>query len=173
MLVAAVANAQQSGEAERKAAPGNSSEKASPAEVVRRLESVTWEPLQGQLTWVVSVWDLHSDMSHPAELERYAIHVKLGTMESKGESRRFEVPEDDLHALMDIISVYAMRSTIWWEQTGDADRQAPPGIVPDGAKDKPKGDGQQEKPKSAPAGKAMAPAQPNLHAADGPVRLRY
>ena len=132
-----------------------------------------WEPLQGQLTWVVSVWDLHSDMSHPAELERYVIHVKSGTMESKGESRRFEVPEEDLHALMDIISVYAMRSTVWWEQNGDADRQAAPGLLPDGTKDKPKGDGQQEKPKSAPSGKAMAPVSPDLQAGDRPVRVQY
>jgi hypothetical protein len=150
-MLAGAGNAGQNGQAER-TAPGDGSEKSIPAAVVRRLDSITWEPLQGQLTWVISVWDLHSNMSHPTELERYAIHVKAGTMESKGELRKFDVPEDDLHALMDIISVYVMRSTIWWEGSGEADRVAPPDVAPDGTKDKPKGDGQEEKPKPPPAG---------------------
>jgi hypothetical protein len=153
IVVAGAGHAQQSGEADRMPAPGNG-EKASPAAVARRLESVTWEPLQGQLTWTVSVWDLHSDMTHPADMERYVIHVGAGTIESKGETKKFEVPEDDLHALMDILSVYAMRSTIWWEHSGEADRAAPPEVLPDN-KDKPKSNAPDEKPKAAPGGKAL------------------
>jgi hypothetical protein len=143
----------QTGEADRNRVPGNGQEKEKPTGCVRRLESVMWEPLQGQLTWVVSVWDLGSDMSHPSELERYVIHVNAGTMDSKGEQRAFEVPKTDLHALMDILSIYAMRCTIWWER-GPADPGTAPAIVPDD--DKPKEDAPKEKPKSTPSGKAAA-----------------
>jgi len=153
VVLAGAGYAQQSGDAER-IQPPEKGEKTTPG-VARRLESVTWDPLQGQLTWTVSVWDLHSDMSHPADMERYVIHVSSGTIECKGEQRKFTVPEDDLHALMDILSIYAMRSTIWWEHRGDTDRMAPPALSPDGTNDKPKGDGNDDKPKSAPTGKAL------------------
>src|SRR5215469_4820439 len=127
IVLTCVGYAQQTGGAERKMPPqaqpktddharaDDQAKKSGPAAAVRRLESVTWDPLQAQLTWVISVWDLDSDMSKPTALERYAIHVDKGLMESGGEQRPFEAPGSDIHALMSIISTYAMRSTIWWE----------------------------------------------------------
>lgn len=157
--------AQQGGQADRKAppedhsnAPENQPGKKSPAAILRRLEAVTWDPLESKLIWCVSVWDLGSDMSKPAALERYTIRVNDGVMEREGEQRPFAVPGADLHALMDVISTYAMRSTVWWGH-GAADGQKTPDLAPDasdGTKDKTKGDGQDDKPKPLPAGKAIA-----------------
>lgn len=157
ILVTGLGYAQKSGDTDRKAAPDDHAKKATPAAIMRRLEAVSWDPTSAQLTWFISVWDLESDMSKPAELERYVIRVNEGVMERNGERRSFEVPGADLRALMDVISTYAMRSTVWWGRTGTDDRETPD-VSPDGSggtKDKTKGDGRDDKPKAVPSGKAI------------------
>jgi hypothetical protein len=168
--------AQQGGQADPKTPPEDRSRppedqsgNKSPAAILRRLEAVTWDPLESKLIWCVSVWDLGSDMSKPTGLERYTIHVNDGVIERDGVQRPFAVPGADLHALMDIISSYAMRSTVWWGH-GGADGKQTPGLAPDGTngtKDKTKGDGQDDKPKPLPAGKSIA-ALPGLEQPDTP-----
>lgn len=165
ILLTGLGYAQQGGQADRKAPPDDhsvkpedQSGKKSPTAVLRRLEAVTWDPLESKLIWAVSVWDLGSDMSKPAAVERYAIRVNDGVMERDGVQRAFAVPGADLHTLMDVISTYAMRSTVWWGN-GGADGQKAPDLMPDGTdgtKDKSKGDGRDDKPKPPPAGKAIA-----------------
>ena len=156
-----LAYAQEGNKPEPTPAPGNGAAPTTPSAVLRRLESVTWDPLQAQLTWFISVWDLESDMSKPREMERYVIHVNSGVMESKGQSRRFDVPGADLHTLMDIISTYAIRSTIWWgKSAGGANDPPPPSLSPDEPnapkdKDKMNGDGKDDKPKPPAARKAI------------------
>lgn len=163
--------AQQTGDAERKVPPDDHSGTKAPAAIMRRLEAVTWDPLQSELIWCVSVWDLESDMTEPDSLERYVIHVNQGVMESNGERRPVDVPGEDLHALMNIISAYAMRSTVWWRRAGAPGDPATPGEVPDGkngGKDKPKGNDQDNKPKLPPVGKAVASQEQGLGTAGHP-----
>jgi hypothetical protein len=148
----------------------NGAEKSKPTgAVLRRLEVVSWDPVKEQLTWVVSVWDLNSSMDKPYDLERYVIHADAGTIESKGELRQFDAAGKDLHAVMDVISTYAMRSTIWWghrddpEEKPDAAPNASPNASPGGSneqKDKPKSDGKDDKPKTPPTGKAVVWLKP-------------
>lgn len=148
----------QPGDAERKAPPANDQAKKELTAVGRRLECVSWDPQQKQLIWFVSVWDLESDMTKPADLERYIIHVNSGVMESNGELRRFQLPQADLQALMNILSSYTMRSTIWWGHAGADSSDETPSLLPEGQrppKDKTGGDSRDDKPKGPPAGKAL------------------
>ena len=158
VIFAGLGYAQQSGEAGPNPQP-DSGESAKPTAVLRRLESVTWDPLRAQLTWLVSVWDLESTADEPRDMERYVIHLDSDVMEFKGEIRRFDAAGRDVHALMDMISNFAMQSTVWWGRGGQGQREGQPGSEPDGTngtKDKNKGDGQEDKPKPQPNGKAVA-----------------
>src|SRR5436309_3369659 len=131
VILGNMASAQQAGDAGRDApAAKTDPKKPDAAAVARRLEVVTWDPLQAELTWFVSVWDLGSDMSKPIDLERYVIRMNTSVMESNGESRRFQVPAEDVHGLMDILSTYAMRSTIWWRRSGSSEEDSPR-LLPD------------------------------------------
>lgn len=162
-VLAGTSYAQQGSDAERNPPSAKDGAKPKPAAVMRRLESVNWDPLEARLTWFISVWDLESDMSKPAEVERYVIHVNWGVMENNGEMRPFQVPGQDLHALMDIISTYAMRSTVWWGHKGAADTDKPPELAPDGndgSKGKSGGGSQGDKPPSPPVGKAEVQGLP-------------
>jgi len=161
IVISGLGYAQQNGQADRTKPPQDQPGKKVPAAVMRRLEAVTWDPLASQLIWCVSVWDLESDMSKPADLERYVIDINAGVMESNGERRRLDIPSEELHALTNILSTYAMRSTVWWGRTATDDQDSP-GAAPDGtngSKDKTKGDGHDEKPKLPPAGRAIGSRQ--------------
>jgi hypothetical protein len=86
---------------------------------VRRLDAVTWNPAGDELTWVVSTLDLKSEgnASASGEKQSYAIHLDRATMTFNGETRGFSEDEAvQMHALMNILSRYAIESTIWWEQ---------------------------------------------------------
>ena len=156
-ILAPLGCAQPEGNAERKAPPAAEQPKKGLAAVARRLECVSWDPQQKQLIWLVSVWDLESDMTKPADLERYVIHVNSGVMESNGELRRFQIPADGLQTLMNILSSYTMRSTIWWGQAGGDDSDDAPALLPGQGdpKDKRGGDPKDDKPKAATPGKAI------------------
>jgi hypothetical protein len=78
---------------------------------------VTWNPITHQLTWVVSsgVKEAGSDYN-PVKSESYLIAVDDATMTFSGEVRRFSTEEaSNVHVLMDLISKYAIDSTVWWD----------------------------------------------------------
>jgi len=84
--------------------------------LVRRLESVTWTPLNSELSWVVSDWDMSVSREQPVAKRSYAVHLDTATMKYQGESRPFD-PEEVryVRVLMYVISTYAMQSTVWWD----------------------------------------------------------
>ena len=122
------------------APPKGNTEMSKPAGRLRRLESVTWNPMQLQLSWVVSVWDL-SNTEVPCDLEHYIVHIDTKQIELNGKAHSFEAADDNLGAVLDLISAFSMKSTAWWGNaergTGGADRNAAPD-GPDDKKDKPK-----------------------------------
>lgn len=133
--------------------PKGSAETPKPAGTLRRLESVTWNPMQLQLSWVVSVWDIaNTDM--PCDLERYIIHIDTKQIELNGKVHSFEAADQNLGAVLDLLSAFSMKSTAWFGNaergTGGADRNA----TPDGSdekKDKPKDPVKKDQPNPKPA----------------------
>ena len=89
--------------------------------LVRRLEAVTWNPVRAELTWMVSVWNFQSGERSLVAKERYTMHPDDAVMESDGEFRKFDSAEAKrLRILMDVISTYAVESTVWWDYGPDA-----------------------------------------------------
>jgi hypothetical protein len=84
----------------------------------RRLESVTWNSVRHQLTWVISDAEKRaSDGSFkPGAETNYVIDMDKATMTFNGETRGFSQEEAKrVHVLMDLISKYAVESTVWWD----------------------------------------------------------
>lgn len=83
----------------------------------RRLESVTWNSVDHKLVWVISTGEKTSENKYkPLNSETYEISMDAATMSFHGESRRFSDDEAaSVHALMDLISKYAVESTVWWD----------------------------------------------------------
>ena len=110
------------------AGPAPSPEKAVPDKpvpekpvkvVFRRLESVSWNPVSAELTWMLSVWDPTISTEQPAGQERYVIHLDKAVMQFQEESRGFDTDEAKrVRSLMDLISRYALESTVWWGRGG-------------------------------------------------------
>jgi hypothetical protein len=98
----------------RSAAQQDEPEQADPA---RRLESVTWNSVNHELTWVISSGDKNGGaLYHAAAAENYQISLDEATMSFDGETRRFSREEaSNVHVLMDLIAKYAVDSTVWWE----------------------------------------------------------
>jgi hypothetical protein len=105
----------------------------------RRLESVTWNSVKHELTWVISKGEKKEGASYKALAnENYEINMDDATMNFSGETRRFSKEEAaNVHVLMDLIAKYAVDSTIWW-----ADGQGEP-VNGDG-----KGTKEPEKPRN-------------------------
>jgi hypothetical protein len=83
----------------------------------RRLESVSWNPVKHELTWVVSRGQLTGSDYKPLATENYLINMDDATMTYNGETRRFSRQEaDNVTVLMDLLSKYAVDSTVWWDQ---------------------------------------------------------
>jgi hypothetical protein len=96
--------------------------------VLRRLEAVTWNPVTDELTWVVSAGSKSTGAYQPGATDTYLIHLGSATMRFKGEGRHFSEDEAErVYLLMDIISRYAVESTVWWE-AGQSEKGKP---VPD------------------------------------------
>lgn len=87
------------------------------AESPRRLESVTWNSVRHELTWVISNGDKGGGtLYRPGPSENYRISLDEATMSYEGETRRFGRDEaSNVHVLMDLIAKYAVDSTVWWE----------------------------------------------------------
>jgi hypothetical protein len=134
---------------------------ASPKPLVRRLEAVTWNPVRSELTWMVTAWDFETSTREPAAKERYTMHLDAAVMEADGELRRFDTAEARrVRILMDVISTYAVESTVWWDSGVDASLDGQVVPLPDDDKTKPPagpGEGkasrdkeEKDKPKPAP-----------------------
>ncbi len=84
----------------------------------RRLESVAWSPSDHKLTWVISTGTKDAAGKYkPVKSQTYNINMSAATMTFNGEGRRFSRDEaKNVHVLMDLISKYAVESTIWWDQ---------------------------------------------------------
>ena len=87
------------------------------AEASRRLESVTWNSIKHQLTWVISNGEKTDGTLYRAGAsDNYQISLDDATMSFSGETRRFSRDEaSNVHVLMDLIAKYAVDSTVWWE----------------------------------------------------------
>jgi len=84
----------------------------------RRLESITWNPSDHKLTWVISSGAKDSAGKYkPVKSQIYAIDMSAATMTLNGEGRRFSRDEaKNVQVLMDLVSKYAVESTVWWDQ---------------------------------------------------------
>lgn len=83
----------------------------------RRLESVTWNSVKHELTWVVSRGEKTGAAYKPVSTEDYLISMDEATMLFRGERRRFSSEEAvNVHALMDLVAKYAVDSTVWWDE---------------------------------------------------------
>ncbi len=84
----------------------------------RRLESVTWNSVKHELTWVISRGEKKDGATYsPNAEDKYEINMDDATMLFKGERRGFSKEEaSNVHLLMDLIAKYAIDSTIWWDQ---------------------------------------------------------
>lgn len=92
-------------------------EKSGPADhTPRRLESVTWNSVKHELTWVVSQGEKTGAAYKPTANENYQISMDEATMSFHGELRRFSREEAaNVHTLMDLVAKYAVDSTVWWD----------------------------------------------------------
>jgi hypothetical protein len=102
--------------------PGETHQERGANPKLRRLESVTWNPVSDELTWVVSTGDKAAGPYQPAVKETYHIQMDSATMTVSGEGRHFSQEEaENVQVLMDLLSKYAIDSTIWWE-AGQGDK---------------------------------------------------
>jgi hypothetical protein len=114
--------------------------------VLCRLETVTWNPQTEELSWVVSIHNIAGDDGHPAVQQKYTIRIDGAVMSYKGEDRHFDPAEARrVVELMNVISSYAVESTIWWTD-GEDEKPAGKDSISPGNKDKSK-----EKPEPIPA----------------------
>lgn len=82
----------------------------------RRLETVTWNSVKHELTWVISTGEKKGAAFKPIGSENYLIDMDDATMTYQGQRRRFSKEEAaNVHVLMDVISKYAIDSTVWWD----------------------------------------------------------
>jgi hypothetical protein len=124
----------QDGGAKRPEAPETTKPPAaSTPAVVHKLDTVVWNPAAKELSWVVSVWDLSGAVEKPLAKQTYSVKLDNATMKSNGETRSFDTEEArQVRLVMDMISAYAVGSTVWWER-GLGDKEECP--VPDKNKD--------------------------------------
>jgi len=89
----------------------------------RRLEAITWSPVDHKLTWTVSAGKVGNSGKFDSDRKlSYTIDMDDATMTVEGEDRRFSKAEAvSVHRLMDLISKYAAESTVWWE-AGEGER---------------------------------------------------
>ena len=103
----------QSGDADRVRPPQEEQQdkRKLPVGEVRRLESVAWNPVTGELTWVVS-----KQTPDATSKDTYLIRIDQALMKFEDERRGFDPQEARaVHKLLDLLSRYAVESTIWWE----------------------------------------------------------
>lgn len=92
---------------------------AKPDRAPRRLESVTWNSVKRELSWVISKGerDSQSGAYKPLSTQTYLINMDRATMSFNGETRGFSKQEAiNVLALLEIVAKYAIESTIWWDR---------------------------------------------------------
>ncbi len=95
---------------------GQGSKDAPEADKPRRLESVTWNSVSHELTWVISEGEKKGNAYKPQANQNYLINMDDATMTFDGETRRFSTEEaTNVRMLMDLIAKYAVDSTVWWD----------------------------------------------------------
>jgi hypothetical protein len=95
---------------------------------LRRLESITWNPVTQELTWVLSTGELNSNGYSPTKKQSYVMRMDAATMSVQGEARHFDPEEaDQVGKVMDLICRYALESTLWWEHGGGEKLDQSPG----------------------------------------------
>jgi hypothetical protein len=93
-----------------------------PASGTRRLETVSWNAVSHELTWVISKGEKVGTDFRALSKDNYLIKLDTATMTYNGETRGFSKQEAaNVHVLMDLVSKYAADSTIWWDQ-GQGDK---------------------------------------------------
>ena len=145
---------------------------------LRRLESVTWNPVTQELTWVLSSGDLGSGGYSATKQESYVIRMDTATMKFQGADRPFDPKEaEQVGKLMDLICRYALESTIWWEHGGsekpDSQTAPDPKTPNPNTKDKGNTDKSRKVPPGMLRGSAPMPAsapQPVAAAVGAPWR---
>jgi hypothetical protein len=83
----------------------------------RRLEAITWNPVEHRLTWTVAEGKLgEAGKFESGKKTSYSIKMDEALMSLEGEDRRFSKTEAvSVHRLMDMVAKYAAESTVWWE----------------------------------------------------------
>src|SRR2546421_5562324 len=84
----------------------------------KRLEWITWNPVEHILYWEVSEgrYDVHGQYEPERRLARYSLDPTRSTMQHAGDARGFMPEEGDrLHAQLDALAHYTMSSTLWWD----------------------------------------------------------
>jgi len=149
VLMSFAAFAQQDMKVQPKSPPPGKTE-SQRAPLVRRLDSITWNPVTAELSWVVSTWDsLDMNGQQPASRSTYSMSIDSATMKFNGEDRRFDpVEAKHVRALMDLLSVYAVESTVWWDQ-GKGEKVTTPG--PGNKEQKDGGEPPKALPRTAPS----------------------
>jgi len=139
---------------------------------VRRLDSVTWNPVTAELSWVVSTWDPSGNATQPTARDTYSMSIDEAKMKFKGEGRGFDPTEaKHVRVLMDMISMYAVESTVWWESGEGEKLDDPFGAKPDSDKSpatKPSGPPKPDVTK--PDKNSTTPAQPAPKSAPAALR---
>ncbi|MGE5567565.1 MAG: hypothetical protein ACM3S5_00880 [Rhodospirillales bacterium] len=83
----------------------------------RRLETVSWNAVTHELTWVIAKGEKTGTEFRPLSKDTYLIKLDDATMSFNGETRGFSKQEAaNVHVLMDLVAKYAADSTIWWDQ---------------------------------------------------------
>lgn len=120
LALPAIGCAQDRGDPSSNAAAQTVADQGVPAqrEKARRLETVTWNSVTHELTWTVSTGEELNGRSYtPKMQDNYVINLDAATMTYNGESRRFSREEAaNVQMIMDLISKYAVDSTLWWQQ---------------------------------------------------------
>jgi len=98
----------------------------------KRLEWVTWNPVEHILYWEVSEgrYDAHGQYEPERRLDRYSLDPTRATMQHAGDARGFMPEEGDrLHAQLDALAHYTMSSTLWWDGDNGKPVVVPPQIM--------------------------------------------
>ena len=95
----------------------------------KRLEWLTWNPVEHILYWEVSEgqYDVHGQYEPERRVDMYSIDPTRVTMQHAGDARSFMPEEGErLHERLDALAHYTMSSTLWW----DGDKGKPVVVSP-------------------------------------------
>jgi hypothetical protein len=95
--------------------------------VVKRLASVTWDLNTHKLVWVVQAGTVVEGAFVPLASKRYEVSPEEAYMASKDEKRGLaEEDAGSVTDLLNLLSLYCVQSTDWWEHGSSADDAAMP-----------------------------------------------